>query len=138
MYEYGEYCDEDTKLREPQKLDLFREALEGTKEYTILLKLSHVHEWHLEKLQEKLRMKEIKRTPHRHKSVMAAKQRCQGNHSPSSENHSPKNASHKVVPKELHLPYDAYNHVDRSNPNYIKFRELVNLGKTDSAKRVRE
>ena len=105
VYEHGEYCDKDTKLREPQKLNLFRDALDGTKDHTILLELSHVHKWDLEKLQEKLRMKEIKHTPHSHKSVIGAKQRRQGRRSASSENYSPKNDSHKVVPNKLRLPY---------------------------------
>ena len=32
VYEHGEFCDEITKLREHQKLDLFRQALNGSKE----------------------------------------------------------------------------------------------------------
>ena len=85
---------------------MFREALNGSKEYAILLELSQVNNWSLSKVQEELRVKEIKSTLHSHKSIMGTRQRRQEG----------QNNSHGTVPRELHLPLDVYHNIDHSNP----------------------
>ena len=86
--------------------------------------------WSLNSLQSRIRVKEVKITPHNHEDLTGVHQRRQ-----EAQNAMTK---YGVIPENLKLPYPIHKTVWENTSNYIRFRELISLGNIKAAKYIKD